>query len=179
MIRRPPRSTLFPYTTLFRSSLVGGYLKGFYSIFVNCLRSLVSILYLSDLTSVGVWREALDLEDAGLYSQVPQLLELALCANAPNTVSKYSSGWSRWRTWAMSKVGVPHLPAKPLHVALYILELTNTALTNGNGSSAIDTAIYSIRWGHKIAGIPSPVDHPTVTAAAEGARRKLAKPDST
>src|SRR3712207_7169380 len=24
MIRRPPRSTLFPYTTLFRSSLMGG-----------------------------------------------------------------------------------------------------------------------------------------------------------
>src|SRR2546427_5889670 len=32
MIRRPPRSTLFPYTTLFRSSLssaTGGYLWGF------------------------------------------------------------------------------------------------------------------------------------------------------
>src|SRR3712207_7677618 len=28
MIRRPPRSTLFPYTTLFRSVLVGGGIKG-------------------------------------------------------------------------------------------------------------------------------------------------------
>src|SRR2546426_9320315 len=28
MIRRPPRSTLFPYTTLFRSSWVGIYQKG-------------------------------------------------------------------------------------------------------------------------------------------------------
>src|SRR2546430_17309833 len=27
MIRRPPRSTLFPYTTLFRSHLVGGFLE--------------------------------------------------------------------------------------------------------------------------------------------------------
>src|SRR5256884_9619689 len=27
MIRRPPRSTLFPYTTLFRSSLVGDHAK--------------------------------------------------------------------------------------------------------------------------------------------------------
>src|SRR5688572_31818020 len=25
MIRRPPRSTLFPYTTLFRSAAIGGY----------------------------------------------------------------------------------------------------------------------------------------------------------
>src|SRR4030042_1297906 len=28
MIRRPPRSTLFPYTTLFRSPVVSGFLKG-------------------------------------------------------------------------------------------------------------------------------------------------------
>src|SRR5690348_17796520 len=28
MIRRPPRSTLFPYTTLFRSDRVGGQLPG-------------------------------------------------------------------------------------------------------------------------------------------------------
>src|SRR2546430_9119065 len=28
MIRRPPRSTLFPYTTLFRSGLSGGYIVG-------------------------------------------------------------------------------------------------------------------------------------------------------
>src|SRR2546425_12668031 len=29
MIRRPPRSTLFPYTTLFRSTGIGGALAGF------------------------------------------------------------------------------------------------------------------------------------------------------
>src|SRR5256885_11952837 len=28
MIRRPPRSTLFPYTTLFRSGLEGNHIKG-------------------------------------------------------------------------------------------------------------------------------------------------------
>src|SRR2546426_4728762 len=28
MIRRPPRSTLFPYTTLFRSTAIGQYLPG-------------------------------------------------------------------------------------------------------------------------------------------------------
>src|SRR2546425_12572640 len=28
MIRRPPRSTLFPYTTLFRSDVIGGGLAG-------------------------------------------------------------------------------------------------------------------------------------------------------
>src|SRR3712207_8339058 len=29
MIRRPPRSTLFPYTTLFRSWIVGGTISGY------------------------------------------------------------------------------------------------------------------------------------------------------
>src|SRR3712207_8523440 len=28
MIRRPPRSTLFPYTTLFRSAILNGYVTG-------------------------------------------------------------------------------------------------------------------------------------------------------
>src|SRR2546427_6769887 len=28
MIRRPPRSTLFPYTTLFRSGVIGDFFKG-------------------------------------------------------------------------------------------------------------------------------------------------------
>src|SRR3972149_10655481 len=30
MIRRPPRSTLFPYTTLFRSNMADGRMGGFY-----------------------------------------------------------------------------------------------------------------------------------------------------
>ena len=90
----------------------------------------------------------LSLEDAGLYSQVPLLLELVLSANAPGTIARYTGGWNRWRSWSKSRVGVPHLPAEPLHVALYILELTNTALQNGHGSAVIDTAVYSIRWGH-------------------------------
>src|SRR2546428_5332438 len=33
MIRRPPRSTLFPYTTLFRSQLVPNNLIGVYNVF--------------------------------------------------------------------------------------------------------------------------------------------------
>src|SRR2546425_1867505 len=48
MIRRPPRSTLFPYTTLFRSSFAGGYETvlgvtadrleaGVHTVFATCL----------------------------------------------------------------------------------------------------------------------------------------------
>ena len=61
-------------------------------------------------------------------------------------------------------------------IALYLLELTYDALQKNTGCSAIDSALYGIRWAHKIAGLESPTDRPTVIAAAEGARRKLSKP---
>src|SRR5258707_4869873 len=35
MIRRPPRSTLFPYTTLFRSQYIGFTLNGFWGELLN------------------------------------------------------------------------------------------------------------------------------------------------
>src|SRR2546430_14310149 len=41
MIRRPPRSTLFPYTTLFRSELPGALII---SEFMGCSRSLNGVL---------------------------------------------------------------------------------------------------------------------------------------
>src|SRR2546430_7534389 len=47
MIRRPPRSTLFPYTTLFRSSVVNlwnAILIGFKEIWAHKFRSLLTML---------------------------------------------------------------------------------------------------------------------------------------
>ena len=134
------------------------------------------LFYLTDIWTVGIWREVFSLEDTGLYSQIPLLLELVLSANAPSTIARYTGGWNRWRSWAKSRVGVPHVPAKPLYVALNIMQLTSTVFQNGHGSAFIDTAVYSIRWGHKIAGLASPVDHPVVTSAAESSRRRLARP---
>ena len=134
------------------------------------------LFYLTDIWTVGIWREVLSLEDTGLYGQIPLLLELVLSANAPSTIARYTGGWNRWRSWAKSRVGVPHVPAEPLYVALNIMQLTSTVFQNGHGSAFIDTAIYSIRWGNKIAGLASPVDHPVVTSAAEGSRRRLARP---
>ena len=72
--------------------------------------------------------------------------------------------------------GVPLLPAQPLHVALYLLELTETAEQKNTGHSTIDSALFGIRWGHKMAGVESPTQHPTVIAAAEGAKRRLSRP---
>ena len=131
---------------------------------------------MSDIIQVGVWKEANKLCDPELSARVPQLLELVLASNAPSTTTKYSYGWSRWRRWAQSKQAIPIMPACPLHIALYLLELTEDALQKNIGGSAIDSALYGIRWAHKVAGLESPTQHPTVVAAAEGAKRKLSRP---
>ena len=68
------------------------------------------------------------------------------------------------------------MPARPLCIAMYLLELSEGALQKNTGCSTIDSALYGIRWAHKMAGLDSPTEHPTVIAAAEGARRKLSKP---
>ena len=125
-----------------------------------------------DVIQVGVWKEANKLCDPALSARVPQLLDLVIALNAPSTATKYSYGWNRWSRWAQSKRGVHFIPACPLHVALYLLELTEDALQKNVGCSVIDSALYGIRWAHKVAGLESPAQHPTVVAAAEGAKRK-------
>ena len=121
------------------------FIKHFSVLIIYCFFGYFA--FLSDSSTLGIWRQASDLGDISLYSQVPQFLELVLASSAPNTLSKYSSGWNRWRAWAKSKVAVPHLPAQPLHIPLYILGLTNSVLELGHGSSVLDTALYSIYDG--------------------------------
>ena len=137
---------------------------------------LYIFFYFSDISDLGIWSETRHLIDPGLSACVPQLFDLVLSSNAPSTTNKYSYGWSRWHRRAQSKKGVPLLPAQPLHVALYLLELTEIAEQKNTGHSTIDSALFGIRWGHKIAGVESPTQHPTVIAAAEGAKRRLSRP---
>ena len=116
------------------------------------------------------------LQDPSLYSMVPHLVDIVLESSAANTAYKYSNGWQKWKTWAQSKLGVPVLPAVPLQVALYLTELVERTVLESHSASVIESASYSIRWGHRLAGIDSPTKHPLVKGVVEGARRKLARP---
>ena len=108
---------------------------------------------------------------------VPGLIDLQLDAKAPSMMLKYKSGWLRWREWALSKIGVPVIPAKPLHITLFISELAKRSSENNIGVSSIESAVYVIKWGHAMAGIEAcPVSHPLVKFALEGAKRRLARP---
>ena len=69
-------------------------------------------------------KEARKLSDPELSIQVPHLLDLVLASNVPSTTSKYSCGWARWRRWTQSRQGVSFMPAHPLCIALYLLQLT-------------------------------------------------------
>ena len=92
-------------------------------------------------------------------------------------MQKYRSGWLKWRQWAASKIGVQVIPAKPLHVALFISELTVISVSNNTGISSIESVLYGIKWGHSLAGIVDyPSSHPFDKSSLEGARRKLARP---
>ena len=142
----------------------------------NCLIFTI-FSFLSLVLISGIWLEAASLSDSSLSDMVPGLIDLQLDAKAPSTVLKYKSGWLRWREWALSKIGVPVIPAKPLHIALFISELAKRSSENNIGVSSIESAVYAIKWGHAMAGFEAcPVSHPLVKFALEGAKRRLARP---
>ena len=143
----------------------------------SCLLLFYFIFILVDVLQSGIWREANSLVDPSLGGLVPSLLHLQLESKAPSTVQKYRSGWLKWRQWAASKIGVQVIPAKPLHVALFISELTVISISNNTGISCIESVVYGIKWGQSLAGIVDcPTSHPLVKSSLEGARRKLARP---
>ncbi|PFX32844.1 Retrovirus-related Pol polyprotein from type-1 retrotransposable element R2 [Stylophora pistillata] len=132
-----------------------------------------------DVLISGIWSDAAALEDPLLRSLVPHLLDLQLGSRAPSTLTTYKSGWLRGRGWASSKIGVPVIPAKTLHIALFITGLTNVCLANNTGVSPIEAVVYGIKWAHSMAGLEiCPANHPLVKSSFEGAKRKLARPVS-
>ncbi|EDO47029.1 predicted protein [Nematostella vectensis] len=110
-------------------------------------------------------------KDIGLQQSLPGLVDLLLGAKAESTVRKYHTGWMRWRAWALSKFDVKPLPAKPLHVALFLTELTRSAEQKGVGISSVEGVAYGITWMHKLAGLQTlPAEHHLVKTALEAAK---------
>ena len=127
------------------------------------------------MLSSGIWLQAAPLPDSSLSDMVPGFIDLQLDAKAPSTVLKYKSGWLRWRECALSKFGVPVIPAKPLHIALFVPELAKRSSENNIGVPSIESAVYAIKWDHTMAGIEAcSVSHPLVKFGLKGAKRRLA-----
>src|SRR3712207_6995905 len=70
MIRQPPRSTLFPYTTLFRSSRTIGTLEGqVMSFFVMVVAAAEVVAGLAIIMSIFRSRRSASVDDANLRSE--------------------------------------------------------------------------------------------------------------
>ena len=126
--------------------------------------------YLDTKIPTSIWSEMKSIKCpklTELSSSLPNVLEAGL---ASSTNKKYYTGWKRWLDWCTSNPEVEKLPGKPFFVALYL----NHVLSTFNTKGAIISAFYGIRWGHSIAGLTSPTDHPFVKLAFEGCQRLVA-----
>ena len=91
-------------------------------------------------------------------------------AGDPATRRLGQYGWLRWRTWASQYSEVNVIPADPLYVALYMLDIYQEART----AAPVNLAFYSISWAHKTAGVEDPTSSVLPKMIREAAPRTLA-----
>jgi integrase len=106
---------------------------------------------------------------AGIADGLPKLLAQA---RAPTTNRSYGYAYKKWKDWADNFDEVVALPAKPVHIILYLMVLGKNAKT----FSAINLAVSAIAWAHKLAGRQSPTEDILVLEAIKGLKRQLGKP---
>ena len=71
---------------------------------------------------------------------VKELKSLQKSSKASSTLSKYASSWKTRCAWSSSTLHIPAIPAKPLHVALFLTEMFLSRVERGAGSSALESA---------------------------------------
>ena len=98
------------------------------------------------------------------------LPSIVMQGKAPATIKKYSGAFSRWKRWATSRNGIPVLPAKPMHVALYLSYLSQVSKT----PAPLEEAVNALSWVHRMATVEDITAHPLVQQVLAGAKRLLA-----
>ena len=109
-------------------------------------------LSFTDVFKTGVWANMETVQDPHLRELASDLPVLALQAHQSGTVRNYKFGWEKWKIWASQYDEVKVLPADPLYVAIYLLELFRAART----AAPIRLAFYAISWAHRLAGVVDP-----------------------
>ena len=110
-----------------------------------------------------MWQEINNVEDEETKVLSDVLSYVLQSSLATGTTNEYERGWKGWKSWSALK-GVPRCPGDPFYIAIYF---TSLILSNGKKGAIVD-AFYGIRWGHHLAGLDSPTNHPTVKMAFEG-----------
>ena len=116
-----------------------------------------------------MWTERTHVQDPFLRRLADKLPEVVLGSRADNTTLTYLNGFKRWRSWASKFPEITVLPATPAYVALYLLGVFQASTS----PSPVQSALYSIRWAHDIAGLESPTSHTLPQKVLESARRRL------
>ena len=123
----------------------------------------------TDIFKEGIWKETETFQDPYLQSLTSRLQTSVLSARAPATTKMYHRAFRKWMDFALSKLNISFLPAKPVHVAIYLQHV----LESTNSSSSVDTAFYAIKWAYEIVGVASPTDNQVVSRVREAAKRIL------
>ena len=100
---------------------------------LNC-RLLLSPLF-TDIFKEGVGKETETFEDPYLKSLTSRLQMSVLSARAMATTNVYHRAFRKWMEFALSKLDISFLPAKPIHVAIYLQRV----LESTNSSCSVDT----------------------------------------
>ena len=135
----------------------------------GCLSCIPSLCFSPDVFSSPMWTELTHVQDPYLRRLVDKLPEVVLGSRADNTTLNYLNGFKRWHSWASKFPDITVLPATPAYVALYLLGV----LQASTSPSPVQSALYSIRWAHDIAGLESPTSHTLPQKVLESARRRL------
>ena len=123
----------------------------------------------SDIFNQGIWKETAVFDDPCLQGLASRLQKSVLLARAPSTTNMYNRAFKKWKDFAFSNLKTSFLTANPIHVALYL----QFVLESTRSCSSVDTAFYSIKWAHEVAGMDSPTDNHLVSRVREAAKRIL------
>ena len=109
----------------------------------------------------------------------PELSRLASClpsrclgAKADSTTDHFSRAFDKFSLWAASYNEITVLPSNYLSVAIYLEFL----LQSNSSYSALEAALYGIRWAHNLYGFSDPCDSNLVKGILESAKRSLSRP---
>ncbi|CAC5382734.1 unnamed protein product [Mytilus coruscus] len=123
--------------------------------------------------STGFWFENEKVAHPELRLLLHNLPTTVTDPRAKSTVDKYSCGFKRFAKWTEKYREITCiLPCKEIYVGLYLQNLIESA----NHFSIIESAFYSIRWAHNLAGVKNPSDSDLISSIVESARRTLSRP---
>jgi hypothetical protein len=94
-------------------------------------------------------------------------------ARAKSTIEKYAGGFKRFAKWTEKYREISCILLCPeIYVGLYLQNLMKSA----QHFSVVESAYYSIKWTHSLAGVNNPCDSKVITYLVDAARRKLNRP---